>query len=215
MSRNSKWHVIYFIQRTSEIMHNLCPNPRNDLGKYFNHILEYLQTSTLQNIYQIVILLSNYHILGLSVSICGFKGINVFCIKPCLIAIASATSSCSYNIGLSCTTSHNIAPYVYIARGYTSINNVMILFHIYISNSRLHKQCLVISTRSVQKGYILSTFPPLSPTITWYNSMNQQPKETNNFPTHFYAPQPFPKLFEMLWRKSISSLENICSWFFP
>ena len=29
--------------------------------------------------------------------------------------------------------------------------------------------------------------------------------ETNNFSTHFYTQQPFPKLFEMLWRRSISS----------
>ena len=40
-------------------------------------------------IYQIVILLTNCHIWGLSVCICGFKGIKCFSIKPCLITIAS------------------------------------------------------------------------------------------------------------------------------
>ena len=33
--------------------------------------------------------------------------------------------------------------------------------------------------------------------------MNQQPTKTHNIPTYFYAPQPFPKLLEMSWRKSI------------
>ena len=42
--------TFYVIQRTSEIMHNLCPNPINYLGRSFRHILEYLQTSSLSNI---------------------------------------------------------------------------------------------------------------------------------------------------------------------
>ena len=46
-------------------------------------------------LYQIVILLTNCHISGLLVSICEFKGIKVFSIKPCFIEIASTTSSCS------------------------------------------------------------------------------------------------------------------------
>ena len=67
-------------------MHNLCPNPRNYFGRSFSHILKYLQTSSFPK-YQIVILLTNCYIWGLSVFIWGFKGINVFCIRPCLIVI--------------------------------------------------------------------------------------------------------------------------------
>ena len=42
--------TFYVVQRTSEIMHNLCPNPINYLGRSFRHILEYLQTFRLPNI---------------------------------------------------------------------------------------------------------------------------------------------------------------------
>ena len=42
--------TFYVVQRTSEIIHNLCPDPINYLGRSFRHILEYLQTSSLPNI---------------------------------------------------------------------------------------------------------------------------------------------------------------------
>ena len=95
--------TFYIIQRTFEIMHNLCPNPRNYLGRSFNHILKYLQTSSLPNLPNCDTTY-NCHISSLSVSICLFKCINVYYIKPYLITIAYATSSCSYTIGVSCTT---------------------------------------------------------------------------------------------------------------
>ena len=56
-------------------MHNLCPNPRNYLGKYFNHILEYLQIEPSKYTklwYNLV--LTNCHISGLAISICRFRG---------------------------------------------------------------------------------------------------------------------------------------------
>ena len=67
------------------------------------------------NIYQIVILLTNCHSLGLSITICGFRDIIVFHFIPCLITRGSETSSCSDTIGLSCTIVHNIGPHVYTA----------------------------------------------------------------------------------------------------
>ena len=33
--------TFYTIQQTSEIMHNICPNPINYLGKSFNDIFKY------------------------------------------------------------------------------------------------------------------------------------------------------------------------------
>ena len=53
---------------------------------------------------------------------------------------------------------HN-APHVYTALGYTGVNNFMICVHMSITKPQLHKQCVAVSIRSVQKGHILSTFP--------------------------------------------------------
>ena len=105
------------------------------------------------------------------------KGSIFFSIKPCLITIAFAPSSCSYTIGLSYTTAHNIAPRVYTAVGYTGVNNFMIHFHMPIAKPQLHKQCLAVSIRSVQKGHILSTFPfrhPLTGIALWTNNHQKQ-----------------------------------------
>ena len=76
-------------------MHNLCPNPIS-FGNFLNNF-KYLAFQ----IYQIVIRLTNCHILGLPVAICGFRCIIVFCIIPCLITRAFATSSSSNTIGWS------------------------------------------------------------------------------------------------------------------
>ena len=128
------------IQQTSEIMHNLCPNPRNFLGKAFSHILKYLQTLSLPNIpnCNITYQLSYLSFISLYLWIQRYQS---FSIKPRLIAIASTTSSCSYTIGLPYTTTHNTTLHVYTARGYTSIDNVMICFHMSIAKPQLHEQC--------------------------------------------------------------------------
>ena len=69
-------YTIHNVQRTSEIMYNLCTNSMNDLGKSFSHILKYREISSLLNtytklwyhlpiaisIYQIVILFTTHHI---------------------------------------------------------------------------------------------------------------------------------------------------------
>ena len=39
--------TFYIIQRTSEIMHNLCLNYRNYLGKFFSQLLKYFRTPSL------------------------------------------------------------------------------------------------------------------------------------------------------------------------
>ena len=157
-----EFHILcitfYVIQRTFVIMDNLCPNPRNYLDRSFSHIFE-LPSNIEPSRYTKLWYYFNCYISGVLISICGFKRINVFCIKSCLIAIEFTTSSCSYTIGLSCTTARNTAPHVYNAWGYIGINNVMVLFHISIAKSQLYKQCLAVSTRSVQKGHMLSTFP--------------------------------------------------------
>ena len=141
--------TFYVIQRNFEIMHNLYPNPKNYSGNSLSHILKYFQRSSL----------TNCHIWGLLVSICGFKGIKTVSIKPLL-------STYSYNIRWSCTTSHNTTPHVYIAQGCIGINNVMILFHISITKSKLHKQFLTISIRMTQKDHIFSTFTPIPQPFT-------------------------------------------------
>ena len=43
-------YTIHNVQRTSEIMYNLCTNSMNDLGKSFSHILKYREISSLLNI---------------------------------------------------------------------------------------------------------------------------------------------------------------------
>ena len=60
---------------------------------------------------------------------------------------------------MTCTTAHNTAPHVYTALEYARVNNFMIHFHMSIAKPQLHKQCLVVSIKSVQKGHTLSTFP--------------------------------------------------------
>ena len=114
-------------------MHNLCPNPRNYLGRSFSHILRYLQTLSLPNIrncdttYQLPYL----RFIDLYLWIQRYQR---FLHHNRLIAIASATSPCSHTIGLFCTTAHNTAPHVYTAQGYTSINSAMIRFDISNAN---------------------------------------------------------------------------------
>ena len=138
--------TFYTIQQPSEIMHNLYPNSRNYLGKSFSHILKYLQTSSLPNIpncnttYQLPYL--RFIRLYLWIQRDQF-----FSIKPCLITIAFATSSCSYTISISCTTTHNTTPHVYIARGYIGINNVMIHIH---AKPLFHTQWLEVRDNKVE-----------------------------------------------------------------
>ena len=131
---------------------------KNDLDKSFSHILEYLQLSSLPNIpncdttYQLPCF--KFINLYLWIQVCI-----AFCIRPCLIARASTTSSCSYTVGLSCITAHNIGPPWYTTQGYSSINNVTILFHISILKPQ-HNQWLAVSTRFIQKRHILYAFNP-------------------------------------------------------
>ena len=100
---------------------------------------------------------------------------------------AFATSSYSYNIAWPFTTN----PHVYITQGYIVINSSKILFHVSITKSQLHNQCLACSTRYIQKEHMLPVFTPFSPPINWYSSMNEQQSKIDNFPNHFYAPQLF------------------------
>ena len=91
---------------------SLCPN----FGDCYNMSIVFLShfgipSSTFPfQIYQIVMLLTNWHILALLVAILGFKGIFVFCIRTCHKELVVATSS-SYNNGwCHCTIAHNTAP---------------------------------------------------------------------------------------------------------
>ena len=136
-------------------MHNLYPNPINYLGRSFSYILEYLQTSNLSNIPNVI--LTNCNVSGFlhqtmshNNSICNI----ILFIYHWLIWYC---------------------PHVYTTSGYTNINNVTILFHISIARSQLHKQCLTISIRFVQKRANIVYIHPFSPTINYYSSMNQQP----------------------------------------
>ena len=108
---------------------------------------------------------------------------------------------------------------IYTTRGYTSINNVMILFHISIAKSQLHKQCLEVSTRYIQKGHILSALPFHQPLIGITLWTNNQRKETifllifmphNHFQTFFLKLTDFNNYSyynqmsdsEMFWSKA-------------
>ena len=108
-------------------------------------------------IYQTIVLLVICHIWNSHGAISGFKSIVVICIITCIRERAYATSSYSYNIGWSCIIAHNTTPHVYTTRGGTSIYSFKVLFHISITKSQLHKQCLVNSIRYIHKGHISST----------------------------------------------------------
>ena len=102
-----------------------------------------------------MILLTNYYISGLPISICAFKGMIVFCNGPPPM-------------------------YTFTPWGDNSISIVLVLFHTSIAKSKLHKPCLVVSSTFIQKGHILSTFTPFLHPLTvialWINNHRKQTK---------------------------------------
>ena len=119
-------------------MHYLCPIPKNNLGKSFNHILKYLQISSLPNIPNCNTTYQLPYLRFISLNL-WIQRDQFFSIKPCLITIASATSSWSYTIGLSCHTAHNTAPHVY--HEYKLLHKNWKLTCKVISYNSLNQQC--------------------------------------------------------------------------
>ena len=104
--------TFYMVQNPSKIMYNLYPNSGNYLSRSFKHILKYLQTQSHPNIPNCNIAYQLPYLRFISLYL-WIRRDQIFFIIPYLTIIASATSSCSYSIGFSCTTAHTTAPHVY------------------------------------------------------------------------------------------------------